>query len=255
MSYILDALRKADAERARGMVPGIHAQPAFGGPAPVVRRRGSPARIAAVLAGVAVAGAAVGWFVLGDVGSHLGSGAPAGVATPPATVAASPQPAPAVPPAVATSPTAAPTAAPPTAPPVAANPAPAAAMAAAPAAPSASAPAPSRSPRPRPAPAVPADGRPTLAHAGANSAPPGSKGDADARVYALHELPEEVRRALPTLNVGGSMYSDAPRDRLLILNGMVMHEGDKIGPEVQLLQIRLKSAVLSFRGYRYEITY
>ena len=34
MSYILDALRKADAERDRGNVPGIHAQPSFGGAMP-----------------------------------------------------------------------------------------------------------------------------------------------------------------------------------------------------------------------------
>ena len=34
MSYILDALRKADAERERGNVPGIHAQPTIGGSAP-----------------------------------------------------------------------------------------------------------------------------------------------------------------------------------------------------------------------------
>ena len=27
MSYILDALRRADAERERGNVPGLHAQP------------------------------------------------------------------------------------------------------------------------------------------------------------------------------------------------------------------------------------
>jgi general secretion pathway protein B len=42
MSYILDALRRADAERERGSVPGIHAQPAMLGQAD--READRPAR-------------------------------------------------------------------------------------------------------------------------------------------------------------------------------------------------------------------
>jgi general secretion pathway protein B len=36
---------------------------------------------------------------------------------------------------------------------------------------------------------------------------------------------------------------------------MVLHEGDHVSPDLQLLQIQLKSAVLGYRGYRYAITY
>jgi len=35
----------------------------------------------------------------------------------------------------------------------------------------------------------------------------------------------------------------------------VLHEGDRPAPEVVLEQIRLKSAVLSWRGQRWEISY
>ena len=42
---------------------------------------------------------------------------------------------------------------------------------------------------------------------------------------------------------------------MLIINGQIYHEGDKLSPELTLQQIQLRSAVLSFRGYRYAISY
>ena len=42
---------------------------------------------------------------------------------------------------------------------------------------------------------------------------------------------------------------------MLILNGQVFHENEQPAAEVTLEQIRLKSAVLRFRGYRYELSY
>jgi general secretion pathway protein B len=51
------------------------------------------------------------------------------------------------------------------------------------------------------------------------------------------------------------MYSPKPADRLLILNGQVLHEGDKITPDLVLQQIRLKAAVLSYKNFRYSIAF
>lgn len=76
-----------------------------------------------------------------------------------------------------------------------------------------------------------------------------------ARVYALNELPENIRRQLPQLTVGGAMYSDNPANRMLILNGQLFHEGDHPIANLKLEQINLKSAVLSYQGYRYGINY
>jgi general secretion pathway protein B len=78
---------------------------------------------------------------------------------------------------------------------------------------------------------------------------------AEERVYARNELPEEIRRQLPALTIGGSIYSLNPANRFLVLNGLVVHEKGEVGPEHVLEQIRLKSAVLRFKGYRYEINY
>ena len=73
------------------------------------------------------------------------------------------------------------------------------------------------------------------------------------RIYAVNELPEDIRRQLPAVSIGGSMYSPTPANRVLIINGQVLHEGDRIAPELTVQQIRAKGAVLNFRGYRYAI--
>jgi general secretion pathway protein B len=86
-------------------------------------------------------------------------------------------------------------------------------------------------------------------------AQPASPPSTEERVYAIKELPPEIRTALPTVTVGGASYSENPSSRMLIINGQIYHEGDKLTPELTLQQIRLRTAVLSFRGYLYAISY
>ena len=76
-----------------------------------------------------------------------------------------------------------------------------------------------------------------------------------SRLYTRQELPEEIRSLLPTLTVGGASHSDQPANRMLILNGQIYHEGDRITSELTLQQIQLRSAVLVIRGYRFGISY
>ena len=223
MSYILDALRKADAERDRGNVPGIHAQPSFGD----ARSSGTPAksRTAITIAFVAF-GAAVVIVALVALGGFLpwifmGRSAPPA----PASTAVVPAPAPA---------------------PVAVAPAPVT--------PSVAPPIEGPKPRPEPAP-VARKPRPVAAAASAAVAPDAKPAVTAERVYALAELPDEIRRQLPNLAVGGSMYSTKPADRILIINGQVLHEGDTIAPGLVLQQIRLKAALLSFRDHRFTISF
>jgi general secretion pathway protein B len=215
MSYILDALRKADAERDRGNVPGIHAQPSFGD----ARPGGTPAksRTAITIAFVAFA-AAVVVVALVALGGFLPwffmsrSAPPASAAVAPVAVA----PAPVVPS---------------IAPPI-------------------------EAPKPRVEPAPVARKPKPVAPPASPAVAPGAKPAATAeRVYALAELPDEIRRQLPNLAVGGSMYSTKPADRILIINGQVLHEGDAIAPGLVLQQIRLKAALLSFKDHRFTIAF
>jgi general secretion pathway protein B len=74
---------------------------------------------------------------------------------------------------------------------------------------------------------------------------------AERRIYTLEELPADIRAELPKLTLGGSAYSDNPAHRLLILNGQVVREKDEAAAGLVLEQIQPKAAVLRYKGYRY----
>ena len=210
MSYILDALRKAEAERERGSVPSIHAQPTFAGASPGAVPARSRLWIIVAVLGVLLA------LVVAVVLYLLLARSPASPVVTPVAVA----------PAMPTAP-------------VAPAPAP---LAVAP--PVQTAP-PVRKARPAAASA------PVAPTALASAAAPKT----DERIYTLNELPDDIRRQLPTLSVGGSMYSPTPANRLVIINGQVLHEGERITPELTVQQIKLKGAVLVFKSYRFAIAF
>lgn len=244
MSYILDALRRADSERERGAVPSIHSPPVpplADDPKP---RRGSGQ--SQMLVGVIVV---LLLALAGLLAWHLMSGrqaAPVVVAPTSDVVAQAPEPQ-----AVPVVPT------PPPSPPPTARPAPAvqAPLAQPPSpppqaqAPLGAAPILSVPPRPAPAPRATVPTTPALAPTPATAA------DADTRIYTPSELPAHIQRDLPKLVIGGAMYSETPANRMLIINSQVFHEGDKLTPDLVLQEIRLKSAVLKYKGYRYGVSY
>ena len=280
MSYILDALRRADAERSRGVVPGLHAQslPTDGEPA---ARNHVPLAWAAGAAGVLLA-AGVGvllwapWKPANPAPDARVALAPApefapgprdnapaqpaqGELAPPQPGAIDPGARPIEPPLGRVNP-----------PPMTGNPPPPAYPPTVPRAPAPDTladrtvagrvgtlvprvetrpPAPAPMPAPAPAPAAPA-----VEHYGAPVAPAAAPAR-PAAVTNIKDLPPDVRSQLPRLAVGGAIYSETPSERMVILNGQVFHEGDKPAADTVLEQIRLKSAVLDFRGQRYEITY
>ena len=228
MSYILDALRKADAERERGRIPGIHAQQLTAASADADTEAADRSKpLLWVIIGLLVAlVVALAWNMLGRDGAALTPTAatrlPADAASAtPAASAAALQPVPAI-----------------------AATATATAASAAAAASTASVTAHAAHKRAVRKPAV------------ARTAPAKEPAPAPAqRVYALNELPADIRQQLPALVVGGASYSTNPTSRMLILNGQVFHEGDRLTPDLVLQQIKLKAAVLEFKGYRYEIKY
>jgi general secretion pathway protein B len=60
---------------------------------------------------------------------------------------------------------------------------------------------------------------------------------------------------LPRLVISAGVYSDNPAQRLLIVNGQAVAEGAEPAPGVLLEQIRPRTAVLKYRGYRYSMVY
>lgn len=250
MSYILDALQRADAERERGHVPGLNSQivPPAGRNRRPPARRWQPWHTGAVLAAL-LALAGLAWW--------LGQTEAPPVAAPAVEAPVTPAPAPPVTPtpdAAATARAAAarepvqPILAPPRAEPTrpSVNPANPAATAAAPTAVPA-------------APTVP----PAASTAGVAAAPPAAAAPAALAapaaaagpVRSFAELSPEARAQLPAVNVSGSTYSKNPALRMLIVNGKVVQEGQEIAPGLKLETIGQRNAVLNHQGMRYSIGY
>ena len=233
MSYILEALKKSQAERQLGELPTIHApQVQLQGNAAAGAARRTPVKLALGGMGVAVI-AALWWWQ------------PWQAAAPAAEPASAPAPVVAV---VAAVPAAAPLA-PPPAPLPAPVRAPAVAVAApvpAPAARAAPAPLPEarRAASPAPAPA------PVVAAAPAPAAPP-----VDEAVPGMRDLPEPIQRQIPPVAIGGYIYSKNPADRLLLIDKVLRHEGEELAPGLVLEKLQPKAAIFSFKGYRYRVPY
>jgi general secretion pathway protein B len=77
----------------------------------------------------------------------------------------------------------------------------------------------------------------------------------DGRIQTLDELPAEIRAELPKLSITGSAYSENAAHRMLIINGQVMREKDEPAGGVVLEQIQPKGAVLRYKGMRYLLPY
>jgi len=245
MSYILDALRRADAERGRGGVPSIHTQQQFTPLEADDDRERAPVRRIGWIAGALALGliGAVAWIVLKPEPAPVATAVP----QPHAVTPLSPAPTTAVATPPATPSTAATTteAAPRT------EPSRAAARAEERTA---------RAARAARATAIDADTpthpAPATAHEGAARTERAASSASNAdRVYAVRELPEDVRRALPPITVNGSTWSNDSASRMLMIGGQIYHEGDSVAPGVALERIKPHAAVLAFRGYRYELTF
>ena len=218
MSYILDALKKADAERERAAVPGLHTE------ATPLADDALPKTLSVTTLAVGVAALALA--ALGVMGwqlwQHAAPPAPAPVPAPPSSPPPMMMTPPMQPP--ASQPMSAPSQAQPSPPPA------------------------TDSVKQSP-PQQPVASRPSSTPKSTTPATTGTP------ILRLNELPEEVRRTLPNMVFGGAMYSDVPSKRMLIINGGVFHEGDQPMSGLSLDEIRLKSAVFSYQGQRFSVAY
>jgi general secretion pathway protein B len=230
MSYILDALKRADAERERGTVPGLHAHQVTTSAtrgAPGARNRLGLA-IAVVLALAAMAAGLWVWQSPAN-DTHLVSAQPA-AATPSLTAPLTQS----LPAASTTAPSIAELP-----PPVA--PAPIVGSSPPPVLSAALTPTPTPAPKPLPVAKIPAG------HATPTSPP--------VAPPLLSELSEDFRHALPPLTVSGAVYSDNPGQRLLLVNGQVVTQGSLAAPDVTLEEIGARSSVFSYRGTRFRLAH
>lgn len=246
MSYILEALKKAQSERQLGHAPTIHDMPIQ--PVQYERAAGNrtPLWIALALGAALVVGGVVWWRMAAPpVQIALAPSAPL-------PVPSEPMPAPAP---VPMPPEAAPAPAP-----VASKPFPEQAPMAAPPkpfpvqAPMAAPPKPTPAPAPKPVPVpVPAPvPEPRVAKLPAAPAEPAA---VEESLPSMRELPQSVQQGLPQVAFGGYMYSKNPADRLLLIDKVLRHEGEEVAPGLVLEKLLPKAAVMNYRGTRYRVPF
>jgi general secretion pathway protein B len=256
MSYILDALRRAQADRERGQVPGLMAQPT---PtiAPRQRAMGSSWLLWVLCAAALVlAVAAVFSFTVlhravpsvqsKSLATHAERVAPVATGAPaPASAAARPAvPAPVA--ATTQTPPAATEFSLPSAPPAAGG----------------NSPWPTVVSAPPPPPSVVGPGS---IPAAATIAASGPMPSVAARAAAAPDVPStvaatplaalspELRREWPPLNIGGSVWSDQPASRFVLVNGQVVREGETMAPGLVLERIAPKAGLVRWRGMVVEV--
>ncbi len=65
------------------------------------------------------------------------------------------------------------------------------------------------------------------------------------------ELPLTIRRDLPRLSLSIHVFSAEPAQRFVLINGERRVEGDALGQGARLVEIRREGAVVEFRDYRF----
>ena len=217
MSYILEALKRADAERQRGAVPGLHVSQvstalADARPSAPSQRWLFAAAMAVLVSGGIAAGLWVWRAPVREARQPVVETAAVGGPVPAWVAPAVPDPAPAP------------------------------------------APVPAVAILPQPVAPTP---RAVASSPSAPARPPVAKASPDQLVAAavplLGDLPQELRRLIPPLSITGVVYSENPGQRLLLVNNLVLPQGSLAAPEVNLDEIQPKSSVFSFRGSRFRV--
>lgn len=250
MSYILDALQRAEAQRARGTVPGLHAQPLPGvnHTSTTVTSRQRVLWMGLVI--VVLMGAGWGFWAW-----RTSTGETAQATPPVSTVAAPVIPSAELP---VRAPVVVLQVVPRDQPQAVAPPATKAVVQEPPlprqdrvvstrAAPQPVAPSKPETPAANYPPGTPVPQPPV-----ASLAPPAAQA---SPVPKLADLPESLRRQIPAVQITGSVYSDNPSQRLLLVNNQVLPQGSTVAAELILEEIRVRSAVFSFRGTRFQMGY
>ena len=234
MSYILDALKKAEAERHLGDVPSIPAGPpptAAELDTPPFWRKHLPWLLTGLLALIMLA--YVLWsrpWTHGEATPAITVQAPTPIAPPPVAATPAPQPAPL--------PQAVPGVQPPSVPthpaPVVTTEKPA----------HVSPPAPAVTEKPKAE-----DTKPAVPAVAATPAAP------EEEVGTMQDLPASIQRELPQVTVNGYIYARNPADRSALINKKLLHEGENVAPDLILEKLTPKGAVLNYKGYRYRVSY
>lgn len=73
-------------------------------------------------------------------------------------------------------------------------------------------------------------------------------------IYSISELPDEIKQGLPALSISTHIYSQEKSERLASINGHIGREGQEIMSGIALESITPDGAVLRYQGYKFKVT-
>jgi general secretion pathway protein B len=78
---------------------------------------------------------------------------------------------------------------------------------------------------------------------------------AEPPILAFQDLPPQIQKEIPFFNVSGYIYSNNQSDRSILIDNRLLREGDQIAPDLILEKMIPTGLVLNYRGYRYRKSY
>ena len=69
----------------------------------------------------------------------------------------------------------------------------------------------------------------------------------------LHDLSPQVQAEIPKLHFAGHAYAMEPSQRLIVINGAIMREGDHIDATMRLAEITWEGVIIDRKGVRFQV--
>jgi len=76
---------------------------------------------------------------------------------------------------------------------------------------------------------------------------------AETDITSLSELPVSVQQSLPPINIEGHIYDDNPAARMVIINGVIRREKQRIDQNLKLEEITPNGVILSHQGHVFHL--
>jgi len=75
----------------------------------------------------------------------------------------------------------------------------------------------------------------------------------DNKIYAISELPDTVRQELPAITISTHIYSSDKSERLAAISGHIGREGQEVMTGIMLESITPDGVILRYQGYRFRV--
>ncbi len=69
----------------------------------------------------------------------------------------------------------------------------------------------------------------------------------------MEQLPEAVRQSLPAIRVDALLYAERPAERMVFIDGRRYREGDTVSEGLRIEEIRRDGVILSYKGERFMV--